>query len=154
VALIPVGVGAKDGYAIVDAYDSWVDMFKWTNSNGYAAALVGGQTMGMHRLILGDPVGVLVDHRDEDRRNNRRFNIRHADKSGNMSNRGLQHNNTSGYKGVWFHKQVGKWTAEIKKDGKKHYLGLYESADDAARAYNSAAILIHGEFAQLNLVPR
>jgi hypothetical protein len=153
VALIPIGVGAKDGYAIVEAYDAWVSAFKWINGSGYAVTSIEGQTISMHRLLMGDPDGMLVDHRDEYPRNNRRFNIREADKSGNMSNRGLQKNNTSGYKGVWYHKQLQKWAVEIKFRQIKRFLGVFDSPEEGAAAYNLAATHLHGEFAKLYPVP-
>lgn len=56
--------------------------------------------------------------------------------------------NTSGYKGVSWHKKRKKWTAEIQADGRRKYLGLYTTAEEAHQAYQDAAKALHCEFAR------
>ncbi len=48
-------------------------------------------------------------------------------------------NNTSGYKGVSYHKKSQKWQAAIQVDGRKKHLGVFATAEDAGRAYDAAA---------------
>ena len=58
--------------------------------------------------------------------------------------------NTSGYKGVVRHHRSGRWNAQIKDGPKSLFLGSFETAADAARAYDEAALRLRGEFARLN----
>lgn len=107
----------------------------------------------MHRVIaerLGFGTAQLVEHRDEHGLNNRRMNLRPATRSLNGANRGLPANNTSGYKGVSYRPDRDKWFAKIEVNKQQKYLGSFSTAEDAARAYNEAALKHFGEYAQLN----
>ena len=105
-------------------------------------------TLNMHRLILGltDPA-IKTDHRDGNGLNNRRRNIRACTNAENMRNRGAYAKNKSGFKGVHWNKQRGKWTAQIKCIGKIKHLGLFATPEEAYSAYCAAAKELHGEFA-------
>jgi hypothetical protein len=91
-----------------------------------------------------------LDHINGDIRDNRVENLRWASKSENGMNRSKQKNNASGYKGVYWNRGSNKWRAYIKRDGKDHHLGYFKTAEEAAEAYNKAAIELHGEFARIN----
>lgn len=91
-----------------------------------------------------------VDHRDEDKSNNRSDNLREATHAQNQQNRSLGITNTSGFKGVTWNKRKSKWQAQIRIDGKQTGLGYFHDKLEAARAYNQAATKVHGEFASLN----
>lgn len=142
----------------VSGLDADLVHVKWQAVNGYATTrnAPGSITywLSMHRLILSRmtgaqlPAGIEPDHIDGDRLNNRRSNLRPATRSLNQANRKRPRNNTSGYKGVSFNQ--GKWQATISKDGRYHCLGRFDSAEDAARAYDKAAIEMFGSFARTN----
>lgn len=66
---------------------------------------------------------------------------------------GLQRNNKSGYRGVYWHLRSIKWVARIKVDGRQVHLGCFDDPVEAARAYNRAALEAFGEFAWLNPLP-
>jgi hypothetical protein len=110
----------------------------------------------LHRVIMklaGHSLsGKLVDHINMNPLDNRIENLRVATKAQNMSNRPAPANNTSGYKGVSLHKQTGKWRAIIKHNYKQIALGLYHTKEEAALAYNKAALEIQGDFAYLNVI--
>lgn len=147
---IPLSQGSV---AIVDAADYHAVMaFKWYIVNGHAARNVrepdgNWKTQYLHTFLTGLP---LVDHRNRNGLDNRRANLREATHAENMRNRGLGRNNTSGFKGVSWHTTGKKWQAKIKVDGKGRHLGLFRTAEEAALAYDVAALELHGEFAWLN----
>jgi hypothetical protein len=161
---LPAGTKAipltQGKYAIVDEADyKFLMQWRWHASkdiNTYYAVryarLENGKStrLPMHRVILKAEPGTKVDHRDRNGLNNTRGNLRPATAHQNCCNRAMPKQNTSGYKGVTWHKQCQKWAAQISVNRKNHHLGLFEHVEDAARAYNEAALLLHGEFASLN----
>ena len=104
----------------------------------------------MHRQILNAPHGVMVDHKDRTGLNNCIYNIRLCSNSQNQANSKKQINNTSGYKGVVWHKSKKKWIARIRCDGKLIYLGYFDNAVKAAKSYDKKAKELFGEFAYIN----
>lgn len=103
----------------------------------------------LHRLLMGEPEGFEVDHQDCDGLNNRRKNLRVATKSQNMQNQRLRSTSKSGFKGVCFRKDIGKWMARIKVNGKQHHLGCFTTAEDAHAAYVAASDRLHGDFGRV-----
>jgi hypothetical protein len=101
----------------------------------------------LHTFLTGWP---LVDHINRNGLDNRRVNLREATKQQNGANRGLQSNNTSGFKGVTWNKECRSWQAKIAVSGVTRYLGLFSTPEKAARAYDTAAKDSYGEFAWLN----
>ena len=87
-----------------------------------------------------------VDHIDNNPANNNVKNLRWATSSDNSCNRGKQKNNTSGFKGVAFHKPTNKYRAQININGKKKHLGLFKTAENASQVYEAKAKEIHKEF--------
>lgn len=89
-----------------------------------------------------------IDHINGNSHDNRPSNLRLCTPSQNLSNRGKQRNNTSGYKGVSPNGQTGKWRVRINVNKKHLELGIFDSLTDAASAYANAAMRYHGEFAR------
>jgi AP2 domain len=105
----------------------------------------------MHREILGltPGDGLQGDHISIERTlDNRRSNLRVATASQNKMNAAMRADNTSGYRGVCFHKPNGKWIAEIAAGGKRHYLGIFPTPALAHAAYCEAAKTLHGAFSR------
>jgi hypothetical protein len=145
---IPLSQGK---YAVVDEKDyEFLSQWKWSLSNGYA---VRGEykkgkrkTIYMHRLITGFKT---TDHINRNSLDNRRANLRECTVAQNAHNRVKQKNNTSGYKGVYFHKLENKWMSAIISNGKRIHLGYFSQKKEANEAYKKAALIYHGEFANI-----
>lgn len=148
----------KEGKEVLldDKDYEYVSKYRWyITSDGYAARSTypngACYTVMMHRHILNLERGnkMQVDHINGNRLDNRRNNLRLCTPYQNSLNKKREVRNTSGFKGVSFHKVVKKWTANIKVKGKNHYLGCYESPESAYEAYCEAAKRLHGEFANI-----
>lgn len=117
----------------------------------YVHAFIGGRTVYLHRLILHAPPGITVDHRNGDGLDNQRSNLRFASRGQNNANRKVR--NSTGFRGV---EKIGRrFSASISQPrtpgvGKALRLGRFDSAEEAARAYDAAAVDRFGEFARLN----
>lgn len=127
----------------------------------YATKTIGGRSgkkWKMHRLILhlrGIEIdGMEVDHINGDTLDNRFSNLRLCTSSQNGANAKLRSDNKTGYKGVRWNKNNSNWNAYIQEDGKFKHLGCYDTAEDAALAYNRRAIELWGEYAWTNHVKK
>lgn len=152
VSFVPV---SNAGHALIDAVDvPLVCRHKWhairsKYGHVYAAAKIGGRKVLMHVMIAGTCGETLCDHRNGDTLDNRRDNLRPADDCQNQWNR-AKRSGRSKFKGVCFHNQSGKWMARIACRGKRVNIGLFESEESAAKAYDLMAVDLFGEFARLN----
>lgn len=137
---------AGERFALVDDADAEVvQRHHWyVNSKGYAATLIDKKIVRMHRFLVGS----WIDHKNLDRLDNRRSNLRHADARGNVVNRGVQRNNTSGFKGV--SRYGDKWGARLGAGRRRIWLGLFDTPEEAAACYDRAAVATHGEWARPN----
>lgn len=146
--------------SLVDDEDfEWLNQWNWfamaRRQTFYARregkTLFGRRTaIFLHRVIMDAPKGMQVDHINGDGRDNRRSNLRLATNAENCRNRQLPSVNTSGYKGVVFKSEFGKWRATIGVNSSRIHLGYFESPIEAARAYDEAARKYFGEFARTN----
>lgn len=148
--------GAVVAMALIDEEDyELVSPYSWyLHTAGYAMAHPKGKdriTVLMHRLIMGSDVK-LVDHINRNRLDNRRENLRPASPQMNAANRGISKRNKSGYKGV--SKCKNRWRSRIMINGKEINLGFYATPEEAAEAYNEAALEYLGEYAVLNEIPQ
>jgi hypothetical protein len=148
--------------AIVDDEDfEYLNQWKWHFFN-YAKRTTcfvkpggkqGFKAVFMHKIIVPAPIGFQVDHINGDKLDNRKSNLRICSISDNNKNVGKRSHNTSGFKGVYWHKGTGKWISYIRANGQRMHLGCFECKIQAAIAYNEAALKYHGKFANLNQIP-
>jgi hypothetical protein len=155
--------------ALVDDEDYYfIASYPWSAhilTNGSARQIYATRTdhnrrrVLMHRVIGERAYGPLLPGTEIDHivpgehvgLDNRRANLRVATRSHNMANVGLRVTNKSGFKGVWWDEGRKKWSAKIKVNYQAIHLGRYPTAEEAARAYDTAAREHFGEFARLNL---
>jgi hypothetical protein len=148
----------SQGYeTIVDDEDfDWLNQWKWT-----ASLHTGGKIYAyrqdyrgrrpkcilLHRLILSCPDDMQCDHINGNGLDNTRSNIRVCTSKQNHGNRRPNH----GHRYIGIRRTPhGTWSAQIRILGKVTRLGIFETAEDAAAAYNAAALLVRGEYAYLN----
>lgn len=138
--------------ALVDDTDhpmlSQLTWYARTNGHGNWYAITG-RRCHMHRLILCPPVGVEIDHANGDGLDNRRANLRYATRAENSRNLQRPARRLSSFKGVHPSKS-GKWFARVNFEHQVIHLGSFVLEEDAARAYDAAALRYFGEFARLN----
>lgn len=90
--------------------------------------------MSLHRLITNAISGEIVDHKDRNPLNNRRYNLRIVTPSESVRNRDVFKNSTSGYPGVNWSAQYKKWRARIRVEGKEVFLGKFDTLEEAIKA--------------------
>lgn len=141
-------IEAKKGEILVDDIDfDFLNQFKWHLCNGYPATDLrskGGEVIYMYQMLLG--FDKLVDHKDRNKLNNQKNNLRYANRAQNVANSNKRKNTTSRFKGVYWNTQRQKWQAEIIISGKKLFLGRFNSEILAAVSYKIKAKRIYGEF--------
>lgn len=126
---------------------------KWRlGVHGYAVSCKHCKDALLHRRILRPPDGFVTDHINGDKLDNRRSNLRIATPSQNQqNNKGRVADRKSKYKGVIWLAHENKWAAGILVGGKYRRITRHVSEEDAARAYDGAALFYYREFARTNL---
>lgn len=150
--------GSKGEIIVVDVEDyEKLNNYNWNCFYYYPRTFKRSKETGkligtcMHNIIMSiSSKETFVDHINNNPLDNRKENLRLCSPTQNGYNRKLNKNNTIGYKGVTWHKRDKRFQASIKVAGKKIHLGYFKNAEDAAEAYNKAAIKYFAEFAKLN----
>lgn len=119
---------------------------------GYGYIAVDGVRYSANRLawlyMTGKWPSMMVDHADGDPGNDRFTNLREATATQNLMNMRIRRDNTSGFKGVNFHGEKGRWRAYIQHAGRRQHLGYFDTAQEAHKAYCAAAMKIDPVFAR------
>lgn len=106
----------------------------------------------LHRFILDAKSDEECDHINGDGLDNRKCNLRIVTHQQNLWNQRKRMNTSSKYKGVTWSRKNGKWQAEIASKGIRFFLGLFNSEEEAAKAYDVKAIELHGIYAKTNFM--
>lgn len=152
--------------AMVDDEDfDHLNQYEWyLQKDGYAAKCLriskgNYKTLLMHRVVMNSPFGLHTDHKDRNKLNNQKHNLRICGSSQNQMNAAKRGNVTSAFKGVylWTQKRGYQYyRASLCINGKRFVKSFPNSREGelmAARAYNELALKHFGEFANLNQIP-
>lgn len=149
------------------SYDQITGVIKWkkrrrgirlgseagkTTNGVYRKIKFNGALLKYHRvawaIYYGEWPNGHIDHIDGDGLNNSISNLRQCNQSQNSRNMKMTSANTSGVKGITWHKKANKWMAQIMLNRKNHYIGLFEDILDAEIAVVNSRKILHGEFAR------
>lgn len=150
---IPIAIGTV---FVDDDVFEWLKVHKRGVSymGKYARIVLDGKHTYLHRWIMNTPDDMEVDHKNRNRLDCQRDNMRNAPRKFNQRNVAkCSQKKSSQFKGVSKWKYKDGWRADIKVDRKQTYLGTFATELDAARAYNAKALELHGEYAYLNIIP-
>lgn len=146
-----IGYDSNNKMFIFDKEDyELVKTRRWFVSNTKVISSSHDKNISLHHFILGEKYdGLLIDHKNHDFTDNRKSNLRIANKQLNGINRPANKNNKLQTKGVSFDKRVNKYIARIYKDGKQYYIGSYLTLEEAKQARIQKEIELFGEFAYI-----
>jgi predicted RNA methylase len=148
----------EEDFEILSKHNWWICEVKSKRATVIqlsAQTEINGKTVKMHRMIMNPPKGMDIDHADGNPLNNQKYNLRICNRQENLRNTNKYKRRkkcSSEYKGVSFHKKANKWEAGLQVEGRRKWLGLFESEIEAAKVYNKAALTYFGEFARINKI--
>lgn len=130
------------------------NVLKCDSGPEYIRVSINGKSHLAHRLIWiyangAIPDGFEIDHIDMNGLNNSISNLRLASRKQNSANKTAHKDNASGFKGVSYFKQTGKWRARLRFEGKDLHIGYFDSAEEAAIAYKQKQSQLCAEFARV-----
>jgi hypothetical protein len=144
--------GREKARTVLDKTDFEVVLrSKWTlHTAGYVIGLTSPSARGMkdehrvylHRWLLDAPDGMVVDHIDGDRLNNRRSNLRLLTLQESPQNQ-MSNNKTSGHRGVYFDSRTGRWRAGVQLNGKSHKSPRFDRMEDAVAWVKEMRATLH-----------
>jgi hypothetical protein len=129
-----------EDYKLIYKHNWYLDL------HGNVQTRIHPKTYGIHSIIMNTTQE--IDHKNRNKLDNRKENLRICTRSQNECNRGP--NNGRKYKGICWRESSKAWEVAIRKDGKRYYGGYFKTEEAAARAYDRLAKKYHGEFAYLN----
>jgi len=133
--------------------DKYHDLIKycWISHNGYAVSTIDKKLTSIHRYLLNCKKNEIVDHINNNKMDNRILNLRICDDSVNNHNKEKKEGLSSKYIGVSLTKH-NMYHAYITKDKKRHYIGIFKTAEEAAIERDKKAIELYGNDAKLTIL--
>ena len=149
---VVIGYSEKSDKFYFDAEDyERVSKYYWyKDAQGYFSAKIDGKKICLHRFVMNASIGEYVDHINHQKENNCKANLRIVTSKQNNQNQSVSKNNTSGYTGVNFNKNRGKWLARIMVDRVTHNLGSFDNIEDAINARKTAEEKYFGQYSYDN----
>ena len=122
---------------------------RWFLSGGYPATHLRGtgKIQRLHRFLTDCPFDKVVDHVNHNRLDNRRENLRVCTSLENNKNLGVRRGTETGHTGIALTANKKRWTARICNNGTHHYLGTYDTLEEAIKARKEAEKKYYGDFA-------
>lgn len=146
----------KDGVVISSKGSAVKILTQTKQKTGYLAVRLDGQNLLVQKLLYEAYIGVVpdgfcLDHIDGNRNNNSLSNLRICSKEQNNQNRSKNQTRVDAipFKGV-YKTPEGRYESKLKSKGVRHYMGRFDSMEEAAIAYNERALQVFGDFARLN----
>lgn len=141
----------KEFYFDIEDYDLIKDYCWFENDQGYILSKTfcegNKPAIRMHRFIMNPTKEQLIDHKDLNKANNRKYNLRIANKQTNGINRPCNKNNKLGVKGVSLNSDNKTYSARIVYNNKEYYLGSFETLEKAKQVRLEAEKELYKEFA-------
>lgn len=146
---VSVGYTTSGITFLIDTEDlDRVSKYCWyKNNQGYIVSRIGNKIIRLHRFILNINGDRIIDHKNRDKKDNRKVNLRIANYQQNSVNRGAGRNSTTGVKGVSKSKNGERYVAIVYKDGRRIHIGTYDTIEEARQARIKKEIELFGEFA-------
>ncbi len=135
----------KVTFLIDDSDYERVKKHKWKFYDRYIETIIDGKTIRLSRFLLKAQSDTFVDHKNGNKLDNTRKNLRFCTRFQNQQNRKLNINNSCGYKGIQLMKN-GKYRVRVQTNGVRVHLGMFSNLKDAINKRKSYAKEKHGEF--------
>jgi hypothetical protein len=130
--VLPVGRGTLTTIVDDDTADALCGVAICGHKSWGVRLYLDGQKLYLHRWLTNAPPGMVVDHINGNRFDNRRENLRVVTQGENARNAPVRRDCTSRYRGVLFCRTAKRWMARVKKNGITYHLGLFNSVEEAA----------------------
>lgn len=130
----------ENGKSFLCDTDDWEELkrFFWIESaRGYIVSQANGD-MRFHRVIMNPDDSMVVDHKNRNKLDNRKSNLRMVTQRINIINSGMKNTNKSGHAGVWFNRKTNRYQAFITANYKKIHLGCFLTYAEAVDAREKA----------------
>lgn len=138
-------------YFDLEDFDKIKDYCWYKDRFGYVVNIKDRKNIKLHKLITNTNEDTIVDHINRNKLDNRKCNLRICTKQQNNFNTNISKNNTSGYKGVYWDKSRGKWSASIGYNYKTIFLGRYNTKEEAYKKRLEAEEKYYKEFMAKNI---
>lgn len=136
-----------EDYDLIKNYCWYIDNNGYVSTNDFNNNY---KTIKLHKLLF--PNSKVIDHINHRKFDNRKHNLRECTYSNNNMNRGLHSNNTSGVTGVSWNKNIEKWCATIRINGKQKHLGSFKNFEDAVKIRKEAEEKYYREYSYSNSI--